>query len=443
MKFLKKVDPEIYELVKREEKRQQETLMMIPSENLSSQAVFEAVGSCLSEKYAEGYPGRRYYQGNQVVDVLETLVIERVKKAFGVPEANVQPHSGSPANFAVYTALLNPGDTLMGLTLTSGGHLTHGAARSASSIYFNSVQYDVGKDGFMDYVALRKQVKQVKPKLIISGLTAYPRLIDWEKFADIAAEVDAFLMADISHIAGLVLAGVYPSPVQHVHVVTTTTHKTIRGPRGALIMVTDKGLKRDPDMAKKINSAIIPGIQGGPHMNAIAGIGVALKEDQKPAFKTYAKQVIKNAQVLAKELMKYDFDLVSGGTDSHLLLVDVRNKNLLGNTAAEACDAANIILNRNGIPFDPNPPFYPSGIRLGTPGLTSRGMKEPEMKLVAKYINDSINAVRITKEKMGITIEAEKKKSLRTEIIENTSELKKIRSLVIALCKRFPIKKEY
>src|SRR3989338_6776144 len=275
MNYLRKTDPEIARLIKLEEKRQEETLMMIPSENIVSKAVEEAVGSSLSNKYAEGYPKRRYYQGQTIVDQVEDLVRERAKKLFKVPAVNVQPLSGSPANFAVYTALLNPGDTLMGLALSSGGHLTHGALKTASSKYFKSIPYDVDKKGYIDYDALRKTANKEKPKIIVAGTTAYARFLDWKKFASIADEVGAYLMADIAHVAGLVLANVYPTPVPYAHIVTTTTHKTLRGPRGAMIMTTASGLKKDPDLAKKIDSAIIPGIQGGPHLNSIAGIGVA------------------------------------------------------------------------------------------------------------------------------------------------------------------------
>lgn len=443
MKFLKQTDPQIYNLIKKEEKRLQETLMMIPSENLASKAVEEAVGSSLGNKYAEGYPGRRYYQGQQIVDQVENLVIERVMKLFGVPAANVQALSGSPANFAVYTGLLKPGDTLMGLDLASGGHLTHGAAKSASSIYFKSVPYGVDKKGHIDFEALRKLAIKEKPKLIVAGTTAYARLLNWKKFAAIADEVGAILMADVAHVAGLIAAGVYPSPVPYVHVVTTTTHKTLRGPRGAIIMITEKGLKRDPDMAKKINSAIIPGIQGGPHLNTIAGIGVALKEASTKRYQKYAGQILKNAKALGEELLKYDFDLVTGGTDSHLLLIDMRNKGLLGNTVAEAGEAANIVFNRNGVPYDTNPPFYPSGIRMGTPGLTSRGMKEKEMKQIAKWLNMIVSELIESKKKLGVTDEEEKKKAIRTQIVEKTKIIKTVKKEVLRLCAKFPIKKAY
>ncbi len=443
MKYLKQTDPQMYKLIKAEEKRQQETLMMIPSENLVSRAVEEAVGSVLGNKYSEGYSGKRYYQGNHIIDEIEKLVIERAQKLFGVPFVNVQPLSGSPANFAVYTALLKPGETLMGLSLASGGHLTHGAKMNASSIYFNSVQYEVKEDGYMDYEEILKLAKKTKPKLIVCGTTAYARLIDWKKFADIAKVTGAFLMADISHIAGLVVTGVYPSPVQYVDIVTTTTHKTLRGARGAMIMVTEKGLKKEPDLGKKINSAIIPGIQGGPHNNNIAGIGVALKEASSPKFKKYCEQILKNAQALSKALLKYNFDLVSGGTDSHLLLIDIRNKKLLGNTFAEACDAANIVFNRNGVPHDPNPPFYPSGIRLGTPGITSRGLKEKDMEVIAYCMNEIANAILETKMKMKIKDDQEKDRELRAQIINKTPVIKAMKKRILELCKKHPVKMTY
>lgn len=443
MKNLKKTDPQVAALIEEETLRQQTTLMMIPSENMASHAVEEAVGSSLGNKYAEGYPGRRYYQGQSVVDRVETLAIERAKKLFKVPYANVQALSGSPANFAVYTALLLPGETLMGLSLASGGHLTHGARFTASSKYFNSVQYDVGHDGFLDYTKIVSLARKVRPKIIIAGTTAYPRIINWKKFSEIADEVGAYLLADISHIAGLIIAGVYPSPVPFVHVITTTTHKTLRGPRGALILTTKKGLLKNPDLAKKINSAIIPGIQGGPHLNTIAGIAVALKEASKKEFKTYARQIVKNAKTLADELVKAGFDLITGGTDSHLILIDLRDKGVLGNTAAEACEEVGIVLNRNAVPFDPNPPFYPSGLRLGTPGITSRGMKEPEMRLIVKWIDKTITAILKTKQRFKVSSEEEKSKETRKKIIQQTSELQKIKKEVENLCKKFPARKVY
>ncbi|NTU73408.1 serine hydroxymethyltransferase [Candidatus Roizmanbacteria bacterium] len=443
MKHLKKTDLEIYKLIQEEEKRQQNTLQMIPSENTASKAVEEAMGSVFGNKYGEGYPEKRYYQGNKVIDKLESMVIERAKKVYGVPAANVQALSGSPANFAVYTALLSPGDTLMGLSLASGGHLTHGAAFNASSRYFRAVNYDTDKNGMIDYEEVRKIAKKEKPKIIIASTTAYARILDWKKFAEIAEEVGAYLMADISHISGLIVGEVYPSPVDYAHVITTTTHKSLRGPRAALILSTEKGLKKDPDLAKKIDKAIIPGIQGGPHFNNIAAIGVALKEASTAKYKKYAQQVIANAKTLAQELQKYDFKLVTGGTDSHLLLVDLRNKGLMGNTVAEALDAVGIVLNRNGVPQDPNPPFFPSGIRMGTPGITSRKLEEKEMKLIAKWIDEVTKAVAETKELLKVTAEEEKKKSVRKNIIEKTKKLKAIKKEVLALCKKFPLPTEY
>lgn len=443
MKYLLKTDKEIANLIKLEDKRQEQTLMMIPSENTASYAVEEAVGSSFGNKYAEGYPTKRYYQGQEFADKLESLVIERAKKLFNVKHVNVQALSGSPANFAVYTALLKPGAKIMGLSLSSGGHLTHGAKRNASSIYFTAVNYDTRPDGTIDYEAVRKLAKKEKPDIIVAGTTAYARILNWKKFAAIADEVGALLLADMSHIAGLVATGVYPSPVPHVHVVTTTTHKTLRGPRGALIMVTAKGLKKDPDLASKIDKAIIPGIQGGPHLNTIAGIGVALKEASSKSFVTYAKQIVKNAAILATELKKYDFTLVTGGTDSHLLLIDCRNKGLLGNTVAEACEAVNIVLNRNGVPFDPNPPFYPSGIRLGTPGITSRRMKEKEMKVIAACIHETVQLVSATKQKLQISDQDERNAEIRRTIIAKTTGLSAIRRRILALCAAFPLRKNY
>lgn len=443
MKFIKQTDPEIYSLIKKEEKRQEETLMMIPSENYASKAVEEAVGSCLGNKYAEGYPHKRYYQGQEFVDQIEDLVINRVKKLFNVPAANVQPLSGSPANFAVYTALLEPGDKLMGLSLSSGGHLTHGAAFNASSKYFQSIPYGLTRRGEIDFQQLEFLAKKEKPQIIIAGTTAYPKRLNWKRFAQIADQVGAYLMADIAHLAGLIVAKAYPSPVPYAHIITTTTHKTLRGPRGAIIMVTKKGLIKDPDLAKKINKAIIPGIQGGPHLNTIAGIGVALKEAATERFKKYAKKVVNNAKKLAEELKKYDFNLVGGGTESHLLLIDLRNKNLLGNTAAEGLEQGGIIVNKNSVPFDTNPPFYPSGIRLGTPGITSRGMGEKEMELIAQWINTAINGLLESKRKKNIPLNQEKKKTVRKTLINSTKVLKTIKTKVKRLCQKFPVKEMY
>ncbi len=440
---IKKQDSKMEELIQKECQRQQETLMMIPSENIASRAVEEAVGSCLGNKYAEGYPHKRYYQGQKFVDQIESLTKERAKKAFGVPHANVQSLSGSPANLAVYLGLLNPGDTLMGLDLAHGGHLTHGSKVSASGIYYNSVSYKLGKNGKMDYDAIEQLALEHEPEMIVAGITAYPLQVDWSKFAKIADKVGAYLLADISHLSGLVVAGVYPSPVPHVHVVTTTTHKTLRGPRGAMILTTQKGLDKNPDLAKTINSAVFPRLQGGPHMNTIAGIGIALKEAMTAKFEQYGAQIVENTKTLAKALKEKDFDLVAGGSNTHLILIDLSNKGLIGNLAAEALEEAGIVLNRNSVPFDENPPFYPSGIRLGTPGLTSRGMKQEQMLSIANWISDVIDDVVHIKQEKEVEYEQEKKKSVRQEIIAESKEVKKVRQEVLDLCRQFPIKKTY
>lgn len=395
MSALSKTDPEIAKLVKDEEIRQREVLEMIPSENYTSRAVMEAMGTVLANKYSEGYPKKRYYQGNAVIDSIESLAQERAKKLFGVPYVNVQPHSGSPANLAVYVALLEPlKDKIMGLSLAFGGHLTHGQPQSATGQFYKSTLYELGRGGLLDFDAIEKQAVGEKPKIIVCGFTAYPRTIDFKRFGQIADRVGAYLMADISHIAGLIAAGAHPSPAAYAHIITTTTHKTLRGPRGAMIMVTAKGAKYDPKLAKKIDSAVIPGLQGGPHDNQTAAIAVALKEAATPAFATYGKQIVKNSKALAAYLSDFDFDLVSGGTDNHLILIDLRNKNVNGAIAAIALEVANIVVNKNGVPFDTQPPFYPSGIRLGTPAITTRGMEEAEMKKVATWINKVIDEVK-------------------------------------------------
>ena len=443
MNYLNKTDKEISSLIKKEEKRQQNTLMMIPSENIVSRAVSLAVGSVLGNKYAEGYSKKRYYQGQEFIDQIEELVIKRAKKLFNVPYVNVQPHSGSPANLAVYVSLLEEKDKLLGLALEFGGHLTHGAPVSVTGRFFNSIQYGLNKSGYIDYDEIQRIAKKEKPKIIVAGTTAYPRIINWKLFAKIADSINAYLLADISHLSGLIISNVYPTPVPYAHIITTTTHKTLRGPRGAMIMLTKKGIKKDQDLPKKIDKSIIPGLQGGPHINAIAGIGVALKEASTKRFKAYSKQIILNAKILEKELIKYNFNLVSGGTDSHLLLIDLKNKNILGNTAAEACEKAAVVLNRNAVPHDTNPRFYPSGIRLGTPGITSRGMKKQEMIQIAKYLNQIIQGLAKSKEKMKIASIEERKKSIRTKIINNTPDIKIVLKKVKALCKRFQVKKMY
>lgn len=438
MNNLKKTDPQIYNLVKAEEERQLSVLEMIPSENYTSSSVLEALGTVLNNKYSEGYPKKRYYQGNGVADEVEQLAIDRACKLFGVPFANVQALSGAPANSAVEMAVLKPGETLMGLSLAFGGHLTHGAPKTFSSTFFRAVQYELNKEGKFDWEAIEKLAKKEKPKLIICGFTAYPRTIDFKKFADIADKVGAFLLADISHISGLVVAGAHPSPVKYAHIVTTTTHKTLRGPRGAIIMVTDKGLKKDPELGKKIDSAIIPGLQGGPHDNQTAAIAVALKEASSAGFKKHAEQIVKNSKALAKELNGYGFDLVSGGSDNHLILIDLRNKNVDGATAAIALEVAGIVLNKNGVPFDPSPPFYPAGIRLGTPAITTRGLKERDMVRVAKWMNDAINEV------VGKSLPTDKEerkeywKKYKAEIWKN-KKLLGIGKEVKSLMKKYPL----
>lgn len=394
MKYLKNTDPQIFELIKAEDKRQREVLEMIPSENYASKAVLEALGTSLNNKYSEGYPKKRYYQGNAVIDSVEILAQERAQKLFDVPYVNVQALSGSPANAAVYFATLDYKDKIMGLSLSMGGHLTHGAAMSFSSRFYTAVHYEVGKDGFLDYDAIEAMAIKEKPQIIVCGFTAYPRMIDFKRFGQIADKVKAYLLADISHIAGLVAGGAHPSPVPYVHIVTTTTHKTLRGPRGALIMVTEKGLKKDADLPKKIDSAIIPGLQGGPHDNQTAAIAVALKEASSKRFQKYSSQIVANSQALAESLMDLGFDLVSNGSDNHLILIDLRNKKVNGAMAALALEVAGIVVNKNGVPFDTMPPFYPSGIRLGTPAITTRGMKEREMKKIAVWMNTVMDEVK-------------------------------------------------
>jgi len=408
-----KKDKEVFDLIGKEGERQKTSLEMIPSENHSSPAVREALGSLLTDKYAEGYPGKRYYAGLEYYDQLEDLCRERAKKLFNVEHANVQPYSGSPANHAVYFAVLSPGDTVMGMSLPHGGHLTHGWKVNFSAKYYNSVQYGVDeKTQLIDYDEVDKLVKEHRPKLIWVGATAYPRVFDWEKFYNIADSVGAYLAADIAHIAGLVAAGVHPSPVPHVHIVTTTTHKTLRGPRGGMIMVTKKGMEKDEELGQKIDKAIFPGLQGGPHENNIAGIAICLKEASSPEFKEYAEQIVKNSKSLAEELLRYGFNLVTGGTDNHLILIDLRNKGIAGAEAQDRLEKAGITVNKNSIPFDPAPPFKPSGLRMGTPAITTRGMKENEVKRIAYWIN---------------------------QIITDENNCTTVRKEVEELCKKFPL----
>ena len=380
MSFLAKQDPNVKAVIDQELMRQRDKLEMIASENIVSQAVMEAQGSVLTNKYAEGYPGKRYYGGCEHVDVVETLAIERAKRLFGAEHANVQPHSGSQANFAVYFAMLKPGDTIVGMNLSHGGHLTHGSPVNVSGTYFNVVPYGVDAETQqIDYDEFRKIVLEAKPKLIIAGGSAYSRQIDFKKMADVAHEVGAIFMVDMAHFAGLVAAGLHPNPVEYADIVTTTTHKTLRGPRGGMILCKE-------EYAKAIDKAVFPGIQGGPLMHVIAAKAVALGEALQPEFKIYAEQVIKNAKVLAAELMAKGLTIVSGGTDTHVMLVDVRNTGLTGKEAEHLLDEIGITANKNTIPFDPASPFVTSGVRLGTPALTTRGLKEDDMKEIADII---------------------------------------------------------
>lgn len=378
---IRKVDPEVAEAIAKEVSRQNGKIELIASENFVSKAVMAAMGSPLTNKYAEGYPGKRYYGGCEYVDVTETLAIERAKALFGAEHANVQPHSGSQANFAVYTAFLKPGDTIMGMSLAEGGHLTHGSPVNVSGLQYNIVSYGVDEEtGRIDYDEVERLAKEHHPKLIIAGASAYSRIIDFERFSKIAKEVGAIFMVDMAHIAGLVAAGLHPSPVPYADVVTTTTHKTLRGPRGGLILCK-------AEHAKAIDKAIFPGIQGGPLCHVIAAKAVCFKEDMEPSFKEYQLQIIKNAQALAEGLLKRGFDLVSHGTDNHLMLVDLRSKGVTGKKAEKLLDSVGITCNKNAIPHDPEKPFVTSGIRLGTPAVTTRGMKEEDMDEIAAIID--------------------------------------------------------
>lgn len=417
MDFLETVDPQIKSLISEEKNRQDTTLMMIASENYASKAVEQAIGSPLGNKYAEGYPKKRYYQGQEFVDQVEILAQDRAKKLFEVAEVNVQPYSGSPANAAVYFALLKPGDKIMGLKLSSGGHLTHGHPNvTFSGKFYKTVQFDVKPDGYIDYDALEKLALQEKPQIIVAGTTAYPRTLDFKRFAEIADKVGAYLLTDISHIAGLVATGVHPSPAPYADIIMTTTHKTLRGPRGAMIMTTHKGIKKDKELGQKINKAVFPGLQGGPHINTIAGIAVALKEASNKKYSKYAHRVVKNAKVLAQTLIDNGIDVVTGGTDNHLLVADLRPLNISGKDAAVLLEKAGIIVNYNTVPFDPNPPFNPSGIRMGTPALTSRGMKEPQMRYIGRLL---------------------------AQILKKEVKIDQAKKEVGLLCSRFPIPEAY
>ncbi|WP_215761968.1 serine hydroxymethyltransferase [Acetobacter sp. P1H12_c] len=411
-----KTDPDVAAALASELKRQQDGIELIASENMVSEAVLQAQGSVLTNKYAEGYPGRRYYGGCSEVDKIETLAIERVKTLFGAGFANVQPHSGANANQAAFMALSKPGDTVLGMSLAAGGHLTHGAAPNYSGKWFNAVQYGVRKeDGLLDYEEMERLARETTPTLIVAGGSAYPRIIDFARFRRIADEVGAFLMVDMAHFAGLVAAGLYPNPLEHAHVVTSTTHKTLRGPRGGLILTNDEAL------AKKINSAVFPGLQGGPLMHVIAGKAVAFGEALEPKFKEYQKAVQKNANVLAEVLVERGFDIVTGGTDSHLLLVDLRPKKVTGKAAEHALERAGITANKNAIPFDPEKPAITSGVRLGSPAATARGFREAEFRQIGEMIDEVLTALAAS----GGEGDA---------AVENA-----VHDRVRALCARFPI----
>jgi len=385
---LEQADPAVAGLVEQEFERQSQTICLIPSENHVSRAVLAALGSVLTNKYSEGYAHRRYYEGQQVIDELEPLAIERAQNLFGVEHANVQPYSGSPANLAVYMAFLEPGDKMMGMALPMGGHLTHGWGVSATGKWFRAVQYGVRREtGLVDMDEVRELARKERPKLIFCGGTAIPRTIDFPAFAEVASEVGAILVADIAHIAGLIAGGVHPSPVGHAQVLSTTTHKTLRGPRGAMLMCAE-------EHATAIDKAVFPGLQGGPHDNTTAAIAVALGEASRPEFSVYAAQIVANAKVLAGALTERGFDLVSGGTDNHLILIDLTSKDVPGKVAAKALDRARLTLNYNTVPFDQRKPFDPSGIRLGTPAATTRGMKESEMLAIARWIDEGIEAAK-------------------------------------------------
>ncbi|EHH5052371.1 serine hydroxymethyltransferase [Escherichia coli] len=404
-------DAELWQAMEQEKVRQEEHIELIASENYTSPRVMQAQGSQLTNKYAEGYPGKRYYGGCEYVDIVEQLAIDRAKELFGADYANVQPHSGSQANFAVYTALLEPGDTVLGMNLAHGGHLTHGSPVNFSGKLYNIVPYGIGATGHIDYADLEKQAKEHKPKMIIGGFSAYSGVVDWAKMREIADSIGAYLFVDMAHVAGLVAAGVYPNPVPHAHVVTTTTHKTLAGPRGGLILA--KG--GSEELYKKLNSAVFPGGQGGPLMHVIAGKAVALKEAMEPEFKTYQQQVAKNAKVMVEVFLERGYKVVSGGTDNHLFLVDLVDKNLTGKEADAALGRANITVNKNSVPNDPKSPFVTSGIRVGTPAITRRGFKEAEAKELAGWMCDVLDS------------------------INDEAVIERIKGKVLDICARYPV----
>jgi glycine hydroxymethyltransferase len=406
-------DEELWNAIENEQKRQEEHIELIASENYTSPRVMEAQGSVLTNKYAEGYPGKRYYGGCEYVDIAEQLAIDRVKQLFNADYANVQPHSGSQANAAVYLALLQPGDTILGMSLAHGGHLTHGSKVNFSGKIFNAVQYGISDDtGEIIYDDVEALAMEHKPKMIIGGFSAYSRVVDWQRFRDIADKVGAYLVVDMAHVAGLVAAGVYPSPVQIADVTTTTTHKTLRGPRGGLILA-----KSNPDIEKKLNSMVFPGTQGGPLMHVIAAKAVAFKEALEPGFKEYQQQVVKNAQIMAGVMSERGHKIVSGGTDNHLFLVDLIDKGITGKDADAALGNANITVNKNSVPNDPQSPFVTSGLRIGTPAMTTRGFKDAEAKELAGWICDVLDD------------------------INNESTIERVKGQVLDICKRFPVYK--
>ncbi|MEJ2647583.1 MAG: serine hydroxymethyltransferase [Sedimentisphaerales bacterium] len=410
---LEQYDPQIFELIRQEAARQSGCIRLIPSENYVSKAVMLASGSCLTNKYAEGYPGKRYYEGQQVTDLIERLAKERAKKLFKAEHANVQPYSGSVANLAAYAALINPGETIMGMSLSHGGHLTHGWKVSLTSKFFHSIPYPVNTEtGLLDFDLIEDLAKEHKPKIIVSGATAYPREIDFEKFGQIAKKVGAYLVSDIAHIAGMVVAGIHKSPVPYADIVSTTTHKTLRGPRGGMLLCRQ-------EHAGKVDKAVFPGLQGGPHMHTLTAIAVAMAEADTPEFVSYAKQIVKNAKALAEKLMEYGFNLVTGGTDNHLILIDLRNRNIPGKKLAKALDRARIVTNYNTIPGDPAPPMNPNGVRIGTPAITTRGMKEPEARQIAAFIN------RVA------------------ENIDNETVIEEVGKDVLLLCSQFPVPEHF
>lgn len=404
-------DAELWQAMEQEKVRQEEHIELIASENYTSPRVMQAQGSQLTNKYAEGYPGKRYYGGCEYVDIVEQLAIDRAKELFGADYANVQPHSGSQANFAVYTALLEPGDTVLGMNLAHGGHLTHGSSVNFSGKLYNIVPYGIDASGHIDYADLEKQAKEHKPKMIIGGFSAYSGVVDWAKMREIADSIGAYLFVDMAHVAGLVAAGVYPNPVPHAHVVTTTTHKTLAGPRGGLILA--KG--GSEELYKKLNSAVFPGGQGGPLMHVIAGKAVALKEAMEPEFKTYQQQVAKNAKAMVEVFLERGYKVVSGGTDNHLFLVDLVDKNLTGKEADAALGRANITVNKNSVPNDPKSPFVTSGIRVGTPAITRRGFKEAEAKELAGWMCDVLDS------------------------INDEAVIERIKGKVLDICARYPV----